>query len=209
MHYIPKISDYQKLLGFAVKNTLAQTYEQEQLKQTIVTLQKCVKELETAEKEEKATIERQHFVETKSHEVKTNILDEIVFVFKRGEIELPTLPQMSIRFQEMVNKGINLQEIGALLKKWKFSETFVKIASYHDNLTIADSITNDLAVVHLANLMVKSMGYTANENEGDLLQEIDLEDTESARQLGLDMSMIEEYKNQVSGFMKELTGLFA
>ena len=105
MHYIPKIPDYQKLLGLAVNNTLAQINEQEQLKQTIVTLQESVKELESSEIEEKA------------HKVKTNILDEIVFVFKRGEIELPTLPQMSIRFQEMVNKGLNLQEIGELLKQ--------------------------------------------------------------------------------------------
>ncbi|MCD4715389.1 MAG: HDOD domain-containing protein [Desulfobacterales bacterium] len=354
MHHIPKIPDYQKLLGLAVNNALAQINEQEQLKQTIVTLQKSVKELESAEREEKAPVEGQSSFETKPHEVKTNILDEIVFVFKRGEIELPTLPQMSIRFQEMVNKGINLQDIGellkqdtaissklisvsnsvyyrgitesknlgqaisrlglknakryvdaicnrslyatknkrfvkllerlwehslacayasqildeslalnlqddaftmgllhdigrlllfqiigdlqlkkklgdeieneellntidghhgkfgaALLKKWKFSEGFVKIAAYHDNSTMADSITKDMAVVHFANLMVKSLGYTTNGSEGDPMQEINLEDTESARFLGLDVSMIDEYKDQVSTFMQDLKGLFA
>ncbi len=353
MRFIPKIPDYQKLLGLAVNNTLAQISEQEQLKKTIVTLQKSLKELEIKEREEKAQAERQSSFEKKPHEVKTNILDEIVFVFKRGEIELPTLPQMSIRFQEMVNKGINLQEIGellkqdaaissklisvsnsayyrgitesknlgqalsrlglrnakryvdaicnrslyasknkrfikllerlwehslacayasqildeslvlnlqddaftlgllhdigrlllfqiigdlqlkkklgdeidnaeilntidghhgkfgaALLKKWKFSESFVKIAAYHDNSTIADSMTNDMAVVHFANLMVKTLGYTTSESEDDLLQETNLEDTESARFLGLDMSMINEYKNQVSAFMQDLKGLF-
>jgi len=354
IQYIPKVPDYQKLLGLAANNTLAQANEQEQLKQTIVTLQKCVRELESAESEQETTPQRESSPEPKPHEVKADILDEIVIVFRRGEIELPTLPQMSIRFQEMVNKGVNLQEIGellkqdvaissklisvsnsayyrgvtesknlgtaisrlglknakryvdavcnrslyvtknkrflkflerlwehslacayasqildeslalglqddaftmgllhdigrllllqiigdlqlkkklgaevenaellntinihhnkfgaALLKKWKFSDSFSKIASYHDNLAIADSVTNDLAVVNFANQMVKSMGYTTNDLEDAQQQEINLEDTKSARLLGLDESMIDEYKNQVTGFMQELQGLFA
>ena len=52
-------------------------------------------------------------------------------------------------------------------------------------------------------------GYTNNENEDEVLQELKLEDTESARFLGLDVSMIDEYKNQVSAFMKDFKGLFA
>lgn len=66
-----------------------------------------------------------------------------------------------------------------------------------------------MAVVHFANLMVKSLGYTTNGSEGDPMQEINLEDTESARFLGLDVSMIDEYKDQVSTFMQDLKGLFA
>jgi len=96
----------------------------------------------------------------------------------------------------------------ALLKKWKFPESFAEIASYHNNLEVADSISNELLVVHFGNLMVKSMGFSLDDTGDAQKQEIDLEDTESARRLGLDASMIDDFKNKVSGFMEELHGLF-
>jgi len=352
--YIPKVPDYQKLLGLTAKNTLAQIQEQEKLKQKVHSLNNRVMELEKAGSEEKRILIKPPSPETKPHDVKVNILDEIVFVFKRGEIELPTIPQMSIKFQDMMNTGANLQNIGelvkqdiaissklisvsnsayyrgvsesknlahaisrlglkntkryvdticnrslygtknkrfkkllerlwehslacayasqileeslalklendaftmgllhdigrllllqiigglqskkklgteiqqselsetidahhgkfgaALLKKWNFSEDFAKIAVYHDKLELADSISNDLLVVHFGNLMVKSMGFSSDETEEDRQQEIDLEDTEFVRRMGLDASMIDEYKTRVLGFMKELKGLFA
>ena len=80
--YIPKVPDYQKLLSLAANNTLSQIHEQEQLKQTIVTLQKSVRKLENAESEETTGPEGEVFKETKPHEVNVNILDEIIIVFK-------------------------------------------------------------------------------------------------------------------------------
>jgi len=352
--YIPKVPDYQKLLSSAANNTLSQINEQEQLKQTVLTLQLRVKELENAESEVTAGPEGEASPEPKPHEADTKILDEIVFVFKRGEIELPTLPQMSIKFQEMMNKGSNLQDIGAflkqdmaissklisvsnsayyrgvtesnnlgqaisrlglktakqyvdticnrslyatknknflkhlenlwghslacayasqilaeslalglendaftlgllhdigkllllqvigdlqekkkigqevessellttidmhhgkfgaaLLKKWKFAEDFSKVAAYHDNLEASKSISKDLLVVHLANLMVKSMGYSMDDQEDGPQNEIDLQETESARHLGLDASMIDEFKNKVTDFMQEFGEVLA
>jgi len=354
MGYIPKVPDYQKLLSLTVNDTLSQIHEKEQLKQNIVTLQKRVNELENAEKEETAEPEEEASQEPEPHETDGKILNEIIFVFKRGGIELPTLPQMSIKFQEMMNKGSNLQDIGAflkqdmaissklisvsnsayyrgvaesknlgqaisrlglkntkqyvdticnrslyatknksflkhleslwehslacgyasqilaeslalglendaftmgllhdigkllllqvigdlqiqkkigdevessellntikihhgkfgaaLLKKWKFPEDFAKIAAYHSNLEASKSISKDLLVVHLANLMVKSMGYSLNDQEDIQETDINLENTESARHLGLDASMIDEFKNKVSDFMQEFGGLLA
>jgi len=97
----------------------------------------------------------------------------------------------------------------ALLKKWKFPEDFAKIAAYHSNLEASKSISKDLLVVHLANLMVKSMGYSLNDQEDIQETDINLENTESARHLGLDASMIDEFKNKVSDFMQEFGGLLA
>jgi putative nucleotidyltransferase with HDIG domain len=353
MHPIPKVPDYQKLLRLNANNILDQSNEQEQLQQSVLSLKQRVEELEKAASEETNRLKRKASSDAKPHDVKSSVLDEIVFVFKRGEIELPTLPQMGIKFQEMMNKGANLQNIGkflkqdvaissklisvsnstyyrgvteskdlgqaisrlglkntkryvdticnrslygtknkrfltfleslwehslacayaaqvldehlaldldsdaftmgllhdigkllllqvlgdlqlkkkigdkvenselletvtthhakfgaALLKKWNFSETFSMIASYHNNLQAATSISNELLVVHFGNLMVKSMGFALDDMEDARQQEIDLEDTESARRLGLDALMIDEFKNKVSGFMEELKGLF-
>ena len=92
----------------------------------------------------------------------------------------------------------------ALLKRWQFSNGYVQIAKYHDNLEEADPITKNLLVVHFANLLVKSMGY-------DIAQqaEIDLENTESARLLKLDATMIDEVKDQVKGRMEKMGEIFA
>ncbi len=353
IHFIPKVPDYQKLLRLIVNNTLSQIQEQEQLKRNALSLQLRVEELEKAGSEQDDRQNGESYPEPKPHEVKVNMLDEIIFVFKRGEIELPTLPQMGIKFQEMMNKGANMREIGtllkqdmaissklisvsnsvyyrgvvenknlsqaisrlgltdtkryvdaicnrslydtknkqflrlferlwehslacayasqvldeslalgleidaftlgllhdigkllllqvigdlqkekkigdkvessellhtinthhgkfgaALLKKWKFSENFVRAAAYHNNLEAADSISKDLLVVHFGNLMVKSIGFCMSDQEDIQPGEIDLEDTESARRLGLNAVMIDEFKQKVSGFMNELTGLF-
>ena len=48
---------------------------------------------------------------------KSSIIEEIILRFKRGEINLPSLPQISIKFREMTIRGASLQEVGDLLKQ--------------------------------------------------------------------------------------------
>lgn len=353
MRFIPKVPDYQKLLRLTANNILDQINEQEQRQKSVLNLKQRVEELEKAASAERNGLNRKASPETKPHEVKSSILDEIVFVFNRGEIRLPTLPQIGIKFQKMMDKDANLQNIGeflkqdvaisstlisvsnsayyrgitenknlgqaigrlglritkryvdaicnrslyatknkkflvfleelwkhslacayacqilddslaldldsdaftmgllhdigklfllqimgdlqlkkkigdqvedsellntanmhhakfgaALLKKWKFSESLTRIVSYHNNLETADSISNELWVVHFGNLMAKSMGFSLDYIGEAQQQEIDLQDTESARHLGLDAPMIDKFKNNVSEFMEESHGLF-
>jgi len=92
----------------------------------------------------------------------------------------------------------------ALLKRWQFSNGYLQIAMYHDNLDDADPISKDLLVVHFANLLVKSMGYDLGQQA-----EIDLEDAESTGVLRLESTMIDEIKDQVKGRMEEMGGIFA
>ena len=68
-------------------------------KATYEELEQRVKELETLERK------RDH------------IVGNIISTFKRGEITLPSLPQINTKFNEMVGKGANLQDVGDLLKK--------------------------------------------------------------------------------------------
>ena len=53
IRFIPKVPDYQKLLGLIANNTLSQVQEQEQLKQNVLSLQLRVEELEKAGSEQK------------------------------------------------------------------------------------------------------------------------------------------------------------
>ena len=92
----------------------------------------------------------------------------------------------------------------ALLKKWEFPSGFTQIARYHDNLEEADSISNDLLVVHFANLLVKSMGYGQARQAG-----IDLVGAKSNGFLKLNSAMIADIKEQVKEHMDVLGKILA
>lgn len=48
---------------------------------------------------------------------KASIGEEILSRLKRGKIDLPSLPQITVKFREMVNKGTNLHEVAEFLKQ--------------------------------------------------------------------------------------------
>ncbi len=50
-------------------------------------------------------------------EPKRSMLDQIIDRFKRGEIDLPTLPKIHLKYNELVDKGANNQEIAEFLKQ--------------------------------------------------------------------------------------------
>jgi putative nucleotidyltransferase with HDIG domain len=91
----------------------------------------------------------------------------------------------------------------ALLKKWKFSEEFVHVATFHDHLADCEAISSSLLVVHFANLVVKSLGYSMSE-AGD----IDLEGSQSARMLKVDADIISRVKDRVKNHMQDLKEFF-
>ncbi|MFH1351122.1 MAG: HDOD domain-containing protein [Pseudomonadota bacterium] len=92
----------------------------------------------------------------------------------------------------------------ALLKRWEFSKRYIQIALYHDNLEPAPTVSEELLVVNLANLLVKSMG-----SDQDQQAEIDVEGATSTRQLELDSKMIAEVKDKVKNLMDEMKEIFA
>jgi HD-like signal output (HDOD) protein len=44
-------------------------------------------------------------------------MEEIVFIFRRGEINLPTHPKLSFKFEELMNKGASMGTIAELLRQ--------------------------------------------------------------------------------------------
>ena len=85
----------------------------------------------------------------------------------------------------------------ALLNKWKLPGEYALVSKYHGNLQEADPITKELQVVHLANLLVKTMGFG---REGP--EEIDLENADSARLLKMDGQAIAEARDFVKEIME-------
>ncbi|MCD4719409.1 MAG: hypothetical protein K8S13_06065 [Desulfobacula sp.] len=46
-----------------------------------------------------------------------NLVEEIISRFKKGEVNLPTLPEISIQFNDLVKRGANIDEVAYFLKK--------------------------------------------------------------------------------------------
>ncbi|MBW1706754.1 MAG: HDOD domain-containing protein [Deltaproteobacteria bacterium] len=66
---------------------------------------------------ERLTIDGIEDIQSMVVETKSGVIEEIISCFKRGEITLPSPPQISIKFKEMINKGAKVPEIADLLKQ--------------------------------------------------------------------------------------------
>ncbi len=104
-----RVIELQSSLVNTVRRQTAQNLKQPE---TITALKKRGNELDErlgkAHKEDGKTL---------PSETATSILDKIIYIFKRGEINLPSNPQISMKFNEMANRGADLQEIARLLKQ--------------------------------------------------------------------------------------------
>ena len=91
-----------------------------------------------------------------------------------------------------------------VLKKWNFSKEYVQTALYHDNLGAVDNPSNELLVVHFANLLAKTMV-----EDQPAWGKIKVEDAESALLLEITPEIIVEIEDQVSSQMQVLGASFS
>jgi len=128
-------------------------------------------------------------------------IGKLVFLQVVAELETQGKVGEEVDRAELLNTlNTHHGKIGAiLLKKWGFSNGYMQIAMFHDNLEEADPVSKELLVVHFANILVKSMGYDQAQQA-----EVDVEDAGSTRLLKLDSTMIAHVKDQVKGRMEEL-----
>jgi len=116
-NYIVKAGDFNQVLNISVKEALEKFNAHEQMKQTIIQLKEQVAELQNrlSLRTKSDTTETPEAVSLSKP--KDNIIQEIISRFKRGEINLPSLPQITIKFSELVNKGADLQKVAELLRQ--------------------------------------------------------------------------------------------
>jgi HD-like signal output (HDOD) protein/ActR/RegA family two-component response regulator len=114
-NYLVKTDNYQELLNLVIKDVIRKFSEQQRQEQTIVTLKSRVAELE----ERVGILTRQVTIQKQasSQDGKTEIIEEINSSFKRGEINLPSLPEIAIKFRQMVAEGASIEKIGHLLRQ--------------------------------------------------------------------------------------------
>lgn len=96
-------------------------------------------------------------------------------------------------------KNYHCQFGAALLKRWKFSQIFIDIAAFHNNLSEATTISKSLLVVHFSNLLVHSMGYGLSDES-----DTDIKNAQSTNLLELQEEDITAIAEEVSRLMNEL-----
>lgn len=162
--------EYQEALANSAKGENGNDLkEKEEMQKTILALKKRAVELE-----ERLAEQTNGGKEEPSPEGSANILEEIVIVFKRGEINLPSPPQIGIKFKEMVNEGSNLSQIAGLLKQdAAISSKLIGISNSAFYRGLVENKTLDQAVGRLGLTTTKqyvdavanrSLYYTKNEN---------------------------------------------
>jgi hypothetical protein len=90
-----------------------------------------------------------------------------------------------------------------LLEIWNFDVEYSRITLSHNNLLTAESLTDELLVVHFGNLVTKSIGFSVDGQpfESDLIE------TQSAKELKLDAFQIDLLNQNVAERMTQSAGL--
>ncbi len=121
-NYVVKFGQFEEVLPVAIDEAISRFGELEQLKSTIETLKAKIAALEEVTgtiRSEPASPDQ--VASTPAAVPGTNkradIVKEIVSRFRQGEINLPSIPQITIKFKELVDKGADYRQIAALLKQ--------------------------------------------------------------------------------------------
>lgn len=96
------------------------------------------------------------------------------------------------------------ERLGAdLLRKWEFSDPFVRMAQMHEQPALGDQTPKAVLVVHLANILTRTIGLSAYSEES-----IDLSSLESARLLGLSPEVSAEVAQETKKLVEASASMF-
>jgi HD-like signal output (HDOD) protein len=80
---------------------------------------------------------------------------------------------------------------GALLKRWGFADTFIKIAAKHEGPEFNSDTEKELLIVNLANNLTRKIGYSLLDEEVDLLG------LDSAKHLHIEQNALDKVEEEV------------
>jgi hypothetical protein len=115
-NYIVKFGEFHELLNLSISEAIDKFGQIEQMRQTIISLKERIAELE---EEFGQTARPQGFVDEVPVEPqkKSTIINEIAVRLKQGEINLPSIPEINVKFRQLLDAGADCREIADLLKQ--------------------------------------------------------------------------------------------
>ena len=152
-NYVVKTGNYESILGIAIRDALSKFNERQDLKDKIFELQEKIMELEETNGKEKRITKNTDYSDLEEEkpeppQKELNLVEEIISRFKRGEINLPSLPQIYIQFKKMVSRGANINDVAKLLKQdVAIASTLINISNtafykgIEENKTLVNAIS--------------------------------------------------------------------
>lgn len=130
-NYIVKTRGYLQFLNIAIDDAINKYSERRELKDTVSELKERLVVLE-----DKVAVKRPKFLNlTEKTPAKSarpgreqapvqpappkeeSLIEAIISRFKKGDVNLPTLPEINLKFNELVKQGANLGEVAEFLRK--------------------------------------------------------------------------------------------
>ena len=101
----------------------------------------------------------------------------------------------------------NIQEahisLGSLLvKRWGFDDKFIDVITHHEAPKFNEEISTEILVVHLANMLTRSLGFSLFEDE------VNFEEIQSAQLLKIDPESIESIGEELRQILQDVAHLF-
>jgi putative nucleotidyltransferase with HDIG domain len=91
---------------------------------------------------------------------------------------------------------------GVLLRRWGFDDIFIKVVSLHEGHELSPETEKEILVIHLANMLTRTIGYSLFENE------VDLNALDSAKFLQMDAGTLDQIGENVKGIIQDVAHLF-
>lgn len=91
---------------------------------------------------------------------------------------------------------------GVLLRRWGFDDIFVKVVTRHENVQLAPETEKEILVVHLANMLTRTIGYSLFDDE------VDFSELDSAKFLEIDSQKLEEIGAEIRLIIQDVAHLF-
>ncbi len=101
----------------------------------------------------------------------------------------------------------NIQEahisLGSLLvKRWGFDDKFIDVITHHDDTNFSEDASEEILVIHLANMLTRTLGFSLFE------EEVDFTELQSAQILKIAPETIESIGEELKQILQSVAHLF-
>jgi len=91
---------------------------------------------------------------------------------------------------------------GVLLRRWGFDDLFIKVLTMHEGHELTAETEKEILVIHLANMLTRTIGYSLFEDE------VDFNELDSAKFLEMDPDTLSGIGEEIKTIIQDVAHLF-
>jgi len=123
-------------------------------------------------------------------------------VLLKAFTEIPQAKKINFDIIQANIQQAHLSIGGVLLKRWGFEDIFIKVVTGHEDPQFSPDIEKEILVVHLANMLSRTIGYSLFKNE------VDFNELDSAKFLQMDSVTLNQIGDEVKNIIQDVAHLF-